>query len=384
MVKDRVLHVLIQDLFPSPDDVDFTFAWVSDTQYYSDSYPDIYKSMMQYIVDQKEEKKTDDGKDKAKSKKEEKVGVKKKHHLPPKSAQPVAPTVEVKQNLKTECESCLEPHKDLLDLPCQHSFCTACIRGLFQTAVTDKELVPVKCCGKRVDQRLRRDVLQLDELDTFEKLLEESDAAQKLYWYFSTPQTLFPFLLLTHFLTPAREEVAVSFTTWTKCKQMPTEFSAATLAIFPFVPSVALRTLSSPVLNTTHSHCMSARRTIWNSSQWLSKSSIPGARIVVALQSLLRSTVEQFTASVDMPMDTHSTATLAPLQAICLAICSVVRGLLFPLLPRKPPRRTLTPAGCEPSAGPAPSVSPVSANQALFPELLHQVPSACMRDMLEG
>ncbi|MFK7696813.1 lamin tail domain-containing protein [Paenibacillus sp. HJGM_3] len=57
MVKDRVLHVLIQDLFPSPDDVDFTFAWVSDTQYYSDSYPEIYKSMMQYIVDQKEEKK---------------------------------------------------------------------------------------------------------------------------------------------------------------------------------------------------------------------------------------------------------------------------------------------------------------------------------------
>jgi len=127
-----------------------------------------------------------------KSKKEEKVGLKKKHHFRLKSALPEATTVEVQPNLKTECESCLEPHKDLLVLPCQHSFCTACIRGLFQTALKDKELVPVKCCGKRVDQRLRRDVLQLDELDTFEKLLEESDAAQKLYWYASTPQTLFP------------------------------------------------------------------------------------------------------------------------------------------------------------------------------------------------
>jgi len=57
MVRDNVLHVLIQDLFPSPEDVDFTFAWVSDTQYYSDAYPDIYRTMMKYLVDQKEEKK---------------------------------------------------------------------------------------------------------------------------------------------------------------------------------------------------------------------------------------------------------------------------------------------------------------------------------------
>lgn len=57
MVRDNVLHVLIQDLFPSPEDVDFTFAWVSDTQYYSDSYPFIYKKMMEYIVNQKDEKK---------------------------------------------------------------------------------------------------------------------------------------------------------------------------------------------------------------------------------------------------------------------------------------------------------------------------------------
>ncbi|MFK9094349.1 hypothetical protein [Bacillus salipaludis] len=46
MIRDNVLHVLIQDLFPSPEDVDFTFAWVSDTQYYSDAYPDIYRTVM--------------------------------------------------------------------------------------------------------------------------------------------------------------------------------------------------------------------------------------------------------------------------------------------------------------------------------------------------
>ncbi len=277
-----------------------------------------------------------------KGKKEEKVGVKKKKR--PKSALPEATTVEVKQNLKTECESCLEPHKDLLMLPCQHSFCTACIRGLFQTAVKDKELVPVKCCGKRVDQRLRRDVLQLDELDTFEKLLEESDAAQKLYWYVSTPQTLSPLFLLSHFLTPAREEVAVSFTTWKKCKQIPTKSSAAALARLPFVPSVALLILSSPVLNTTPSRCTSVRRTIWNSSQWLSKSSILGALVAVALQNLLRSIVVWCIASVEFHIITHSTATQAPLEVLVLgwAVCSVVPGPLPLLLLRKPPHRTLT------------------------------------------
>ncbi|MCA0754738.1 lamin tail domain-containing protein [Paenibacillus sp. N4] len=56
-VRGNKLHVLIQDLLPSPDDVDFTFAWVSDTQYYSDSYPEIYKGMMNYIAEQKEEMK---------------------------------------------------------------------------------------------------------------------------------------------------------------------------------------------------------------------------------------------------------------------------------------------------------------------------------------
>ncbi|QYR21503.1 lamin tail domain-containing protein [Paenibacillus sp. sptzw28] len=57
MVRNNVVNVLVQDLVPSPGDVDFTFAWVSDTQYYSDSYPNIYETMMKYLVEEKEEKK---------------------------------------------------------------------------------------------------------------------------------------------------------------------------------------------------------------------------------------------------------------------------------------------------------------------------------------
>lgn len=57
MVRDGVVHVLVQDLIAEEQPAEkFTFAWVSDTQYYSDSYPYIYKSINHYIADQKEER----------------------------------------------------------------------------------------------------------------------------------------------------------------------------------------------------------------------------------------------------------------------------------------------------------------------------------------
>ncbi|MFC5702417.1 lamin tail domain-containing protein [Cohnella faecalis] len=58
MVRNKTIHVLIQDLVPTAaDGVDFTFAWASDTQYYADSYPEIFEKEMKYIADKKDEKK---------------------------------------------------------------------------------------------------------------------------------------------------------------------------------------------------------------------------------------------------------------------------------------------------------------------------------------
>lgn len=59
MVKDGVINVLVQDLIPSPDEFDFTFAWVTDTQYYSERYPNIYDAMSQYIVENRDAEKID-------------------------------------------------------------------------------------------------------------------------------------------------------------------------------------------------------------------------------------------------------------------------------------------------------------------------------------
>ncbi|WP_400243725.1 lamin tail domain-containing protein [Niallia sp. JL1B1071] len=52
------INVLIQDEIPSsPDDYDFTFVWMSDTQYYAESYPYIYKRQTEWIAEKQEEMK---------------------------------------------------------------------------------------------------------------------------------------------------------------------------------------------------------------------------------------------------------------------------------------------------------------------------------------
>ncbi|MCM3766380.1 lamin tail domain-containing protein [Neobacillus niacini] len=57
-VKDHKINVLIQDEIPSsPDQYDYTFVWMSDTQYYSQSYPHIYDRMTNWIVEKQDEMK---------------------------------------------------------------------------------------------------------------------------------------------------------------------------------------------------------------------------------------------------------------------------------------------------------------------------------------
>ncbi|MGD6816663.1 lamin tail domain-containing protein [Metabacillus sp. 113a] len=57
-VKDSKINVMIQDEIPaSSDDYDYTFVWISDTQYYSETYPHIYDSQTKWIADKKEEMK---------------------------------------------------------------------------------------------------------------------------------------------------------------------------------------------------------------------------------------------------------------------------------------------------------------------------------------
>ena len=50
--KDSKINVLVQDEIPaSPEQYDYTFVWMSDTQYYSESYPYIFDRMTKWIVE---------------------------------------------------------------------------------------------------------------------------------------------------------------------------------------------------------------------------------------------------------------------------------------------------------------------------------------------
>ncbi|SFL80605.1 Calcineurin-like phosphoesterase [Gracilibacillus orientalis] len=56
--KDHQVQVMIQDEIPvNQDEYDYTFAWMSDTQYYSESYPYIYERQTEWIAEQQEEMK---------------------------------------------------------------------------------------------------------------------------------------------------------------------------------------------------------------------------------------------------------------------------------------------------------------------------------------
>jgi len=57
-VQDDKINVLIQDEIPtSPDQYDYTFVWMSDTQYYSESYPHIYDRQTKWIAEKQDEMK---------------------------------------------------------------------------------------------------------------------------------------------------------------------------------------------------------------------------------------------------------------------------------------------------------------------------------------
>src|SRR5699024_457407 len=55
LIQDQKVSVIVQDQIDGIDRTDFSFIWMTDTQYYSKSYPHIYKSQVDWIAEKKEE-----------------------------------------------------------------------------------------------------------------------------------------------------------------------------------------------------------------------------------------------------------------------------------------------------------------------------------------
>ncbi|WP_188454952.1 FIMAH domain-containing protein [Virgibacillus oceani] len=58
-VRDNKVDVLIQDQIPPPENYDYTFAWMSDTQFYTEIWPNIFESQVNWIRDNQEDMKID-------------------------------------------------------------------------------------------------------------------------------------------------------------------------------------------------------------------------------------------------------------------------------------------------------------------------------------
>lgn len=54
-VRDEVINVLVQDEIPPRDEYDYSFVWLSDTQFYTEVFPELYESQVNWIADKKDE-----------------------------------------------------------------------------------------------------------------------------------------------------------------------------------------------------------------------------------------------------------------------------------------------------------------------------------------
>ncbi|WP_062107990.1 FIMAH domain-containing protein [Bacillus niameyensis] len=53
--RDGMVNILVQDEIPPRDEYDYTFVWLSDTQFYTEVFPELYESQVDWIVQNKEE-----------------------------------------------------------------------------------------------------------------------------------------------------------------------------------------------------------------------------------------------------------------------------------------------------------------------------------------
>lgn len=58
-VREQKVNVIVQDQIPTPDEYDYTFVWMTDTQFYTEVFPGIYESQVNWIAEQVDNMKID-------------------------------------------------------------------------------------------------------------------------------------------------------------------------------------------------------------------------------------------------------------------------------------------------------------------------------------
>ena len=98
------------------------------------------------------------------------------------------------QFLRIQCIACNdEKHTfDILEVPCEHSYCRDCISELFEVAMTDESLFPPRCCRLEIPFPAARDLLDIELCNRFEQKSLELSTKDRTYCYDSTCATFIP------------------------------------------------------------------------------------------------------------------------------------------------------------------------------------------------
>eukprot|EP00548_Thalassiothrix_antarctica_P011244 CAMPEP_0194161152 /NCGR_PEP_ID=MMETSP0152-20130528/78782_1 /TAXON_ID=1049557 /ORGANISM="Thalassiothrix antarctica, Strain L6-D1" /LENGTH=521 /DNA_ID=CAMNT_0038870909 /DNA_START=46 /DNA_END=1609 /DNA_ORIENTATION=- len=80
-----------------------------------------------------------------------------------------------------QCNVCYQEQVRGYTLACNHLQCIKCMKKLFQTALGDRALLPLKCCDIPIDMNIARDLLDEKEFDRIFLQVEEIFAKNKMY-----------------------------------------------------------------------------------------------------------------------------------------------------------------------------------------------------------
>lgn len=82
-----------------------------------------------------------------------------------------------------KCSACLSFHhaSKTTCLPCEHKYCRSCITQLCRSALTDKSLVPVRCCSTVIEMSTIQLFLSQSEFLKYEHYVAEVTATNKMY-----------------------------------------------------------------------------------------------------------------------------------------------------------------------------------------------------------
>ena len=79
------------------------------------------------------------------------------------------------------CSVCNEDGKQGFTLACGHCMCICCTRQLFQHAIRDSSLLPLRCCEVPIDMTISRHILTEADNETFKLRVSEREASNKMY-----------------------------------------------------------------------------------------------------------------------------------------------------------------------------------------------------------